>query len=219
VRRPASPPVTGRKRSWRRAEFAALDFEATGLDFARDRIISFGVVPIRAGQIFVGESVYEMVDPGEVAPSPESVTVHGIRPMDLIGAQSMDEAAAKLRSAIERQFLVTWFAAVEAAFLDKLFGGGQRRWRRRCVDVRKLVLWLERAEDPSWQPGTLTDVAERYEIPVASPHNALDDALVTAQLFLVAASRFASLGRPTVKHLIKESLVEPPVLLRPRAPL
>jgi DNA polymerase III alpha subunit (gram-positive type) len=48
---PAAPPSSERRRRWQIAAFAALDFEATGLDFSRDRIISFGVVPIDGGQL------------------------------------------------------------------------------------------------------------------------------------------------------------------------
>jgi DNA polymerase-3 subunit epsilon len=36
---------------------------------------------------------------------------------------------------------------------------------------------------------TLSQAAERFGVPVASAHNALDDALVTAQLFLVVAAK------------------------------
>ena len=39
-------------------------------------------------------------------------------------------------------------------------------------------------------PGyALTQTAERFGVPVSDPHDALDDALVTAQLFLVLAGR------------------------------
>jgi DNA polymerase III subunit epsilon len=217
--RPKPPPSAHRRLPWHRAEFAALDFEATGLDFDRDSIISFGVVPIRRARIEVGAAIYELIDPGSVPHSRESITIHGIRPVDLVGEQSLDDASSKLAEAIAGQFLVTWWAGVEAAFLHKLFGGGRRRWLRRCIDVRKLVQWFERQADPSWQPSTLTEVADRYGVPVARPHHALDDALVTAQLFLMTASRFAARGRPNVRDMIDESLAEAPLLRGPRAPI
>ncbi len=213
--RPAPPPRRARRLPWKSAELVSLDFEATGLDYERDTIISFGTVPVRRGRVEVGESVYQLVDPGDVPPSRDSITVHGLRPVDLVGAPSLESAREALRAAIERRFLIVWYAGVEAAFLDKLFGGGTRGWLKRSVDVRKLVLALE-GEQVSWL--TLTQAAERFNVPVASPHHALDDALVTAQLFLVTATRLADRGLRTARDLQIGPAPEP-LLLRPRAPM
>ena len=215
--RPASPRRSVLSQPWSRVEFASLDFEATGLDFERDRIISFGVVPVRGGRVEVGESVYQLVDPGEVTSSPEAVTVHGLRTIDLRGAPSVEAAKEALGAAIEGRFLITWWAGVEAAFLNKLFGGGVRSWNKRAVDVRQLMLALEGDEARQL---TLTQAAERFGVPVASPHHALDDALVTAQLFLVTASKLAERNRGSVKELLRPAIAPPPpVLTRPRAPM
>jgi DNA polymerase III subunit epsilon len=194
----------------------SLDFEATGLDFAKDTIVSFGVVPIRMGRIDVGDAVYELVDPGEVAPSPVSVTVHGLRPVDLRGAQGPEAARAALASLIAGRFLVTWAGGVEAGFLDVMYGGGVRSWLRRCIDARELMLALN--DDPP-ASFTLTSVAERLGVPVASPHHAMDDALVTAQVFLVAGARLEASGVRTVRALQRTRRPESPALRRPRAPI
>lgn len=184
--RPAPPGRHLGRRSWRLADLVSLDFEATGLDLERDKIISFGTVPIRNARIDVGDAVYQIVDPEEVPPSPESIVVHGLRPIDLAGAPSIEVAGRSLFDALDGRFLVTWWAPVEAGFLDKIFGGGLRSWRRRAIDVRELLIALEGL---SAEPLTLTQAAERFDVPVASPHHALDDALVTAQLFLVVAAK------------------------------
>ena len=100
----------------------SLDFEATGLDFAKDTIVSFGTVPIRHGRVDLGDAGYGLVDPGHVTVSPESVTVHGLRPVDLRGAPDLDAARGALGAAIGGRFLITWAAGVEAGFLDRMFG-------------------------------------------------------------------------------------------------
>ncbi len=203
--RPAGPPSSARRTPWTRAEFAALDFEATGLDFTRDTIISFGVVPVREGRVVLSEAIYELVDP-DVQPSPESIKVHGLRVQDLAGAPSLAEAREDLRAALDGRFLITWHGEVEAAFLDKVFGGGRRSWLRRSVDVRRLVVALERRDSRLGRAEdyTLVATADRYGVPVASPHHALDDALVTAQLFLILATRLADHGYRTVRSLLRE---------------
>ncbi len=140
---PEAPPSGWRKMPWAKVPFASLDFEATGLDFSRDTIISFGVVPVTEGRIDVGGSVYQLVDPVDVPLDHEAISVHMLRPIDLADAPSLDAARDALRSALGRRFLIAWFAEVEASFLDKIFGGGRKRWMRRAVDVRQLVAVFE----------------------------------------------------------------------------
>ena len=197
---PPGPPRGHRKLPWRSVDLASLDFEATGLNFGRDRIISLGVVPIEGGRIDVGRSVYELVDPGDVALTSETVTIHGLRPVDVRGASSADAARETLRQALAGRFLITWYATVEASFLAKLFGTRSSRWMRRCIDVRRLVVGVLGADGARL---TLEQAAARFDVPVASPHHALDDALVTAQLFLVTASKLDAVGARTPQDLMR----------------
>ena len=197
---PPGPSRGLRKMPWRAVELASLDFEATGLNFDRDRIISLGVVPIDGGRIDVGRSVYELVDPGDVELTGETVTIHGLRPVDVHGASSTDAARETLRQALAGRFLITWYASVEASFLGKLFETRPARWMRRSIDVRKLVVGLLGAEAARM---TLEQAAARFDVPVASPHHALDDALVTAQLFLVTASKLGAAGARTPRDLMR----------------
>ncbi len=196
---PAPPPRALRRAPWRRAPFAALDFETTGLG-ARDAVVAFGVVPVEGGRVVLGRAVERLVASGTPSSS-RALRVHEILPRDLDGAPTMREARAELARALDGRFLLAWFADVEVAFLARIFGTGERRWRRRTVDVRGLALALE----PGTRPGvrfTLQATAERYGVPVARPHEALEDALVTAQLFLVLASRLESRGRGSVRRLL-----------------
>jgi DNA polymerase-3 subunit epsilon len=203
-RRPAGPARPNRRawgQRWRGAGYLALDFEATGLDLAHDRIISFGAVPIEEGRIEVGRSRYQTVDPGDRPPSPRSVAVHGIRPVDLHGAPSEASAVAALREALADRFLVAWYGRVEVGFLATLFRPSADRFARSMIDVRDLMLALE---GPGAQERSLSSAAARYGVPVADPHHALDDALVTAQLFFVMAERLARRdGLATVGDLLR----------------
>jgi DNA polymerase III subunit epsilon len=189
-----------RRASWRSARYASLDFELTGLDPNRDRIVSFGVVPVDGSRVEVGRSVYELVDPGDVEMSPQVVTIHGLRPVDVRGANPAEAARRSLDDALGGRFLITWFATVEASFLGMLYGTRAKRWLRRCIDVRVLVTRLLGNEGERM---TLEQAADRFGVPVASPHHALDDALVTAQLFLVVASRMEAAGVRTARELVR----------------
>jgi DNA polymerase III subunit epsilon len=193
-----------RRQSWRDVEFASLDFEATGLDFARDTIVSFGVVPVRGGRAVLREAVHQLIDP-HVPPSTRSQTIHELRPQDLAGSPRLAQARERLRDAIAGRHLLVWFADVEVHFLASVFGGSVGSWRRRTIDVRNLAIEADgQPRSARNQMGYgLSWVAERLGVPVADPHDALDDALVTAQAFLVLATRLPEAPDPTVADLLR----------------
>lgn len=193
-----------RRRSWRDAEFASLDFEATGLDFSRDTIVSFGVVPVRGGRVVLADAVHQLVDP-EIPPSVPSQKIHELRPQDLAGAPRLEQAKRVLRDAIRGRYLLVWYADVEVNFLSAIFGGSAGWWRRRTIDVRNLAIEADgapRSARADFGYG-LTWSAGRLGVPVADPHHALDDALVTAQAFLILATRLPVGREPTVGNLVR----------------
>jgi DNA polymerase III subunit epsilon len=198
------PPRRMQPRSWRDAEFASLDFEATGLDFARDRIVSFGVVPVRGGRVVLADAVHQLVDP-EIPPSVPSQKIHELRPQDLAGAPRLEQAKRVLRDAIRGRYLLVWYADVEVNFLSGIFGRSARSWRRRTIDVRNLAIEADgapRSARADFGYG-LTWVAGRLGVPAPNPHDALDDALVTAQAFLILATRPPLGPEPTVGDLFR----------------
>jgi DNA polymerase-3 subunit epsilon len=197
---PAGIGRAARRSSWRSAAFASLDFETTGLDYRRDDIVSFGVVPVIGGRVVVREAVHRLVAPS--APmSAASVRIHQLLPGELSSAPTLEHARASLGSALAGRVPLAWFAELEIAFLARIFGTSRRRWRRRTVDVRALAIALEGLSADNRM--TLSAAAERFGIPVDSPHDALDDALVTAQVFLVVAARLERAGVGTVRDLIR----------------
>jgi DNA polymerase III subunit epsilon len=195
TRRPAPAARWFLQQHWTKAPLVALDFETTGLDLKRDAIISFGAAPIVGGRIELERAVYREVRP-LVPPSAESIAVHHLRPVDLQEAPSMEEARNELRAVLDRRFIVAWVAEVEASFLSGVFGGSGRYWLRRTIDAFRLARALERLEgrDPADGGGRLDQTAERYGVPVEETHHALDDAVMTAELFLVLAAKLAARG-------------------------
>jgi DNA polymerase-3 subunit epsilon len=152
-------------------------------------------------------SRYGLVRPA-AAPSPTSVTIHGIRAQDLQGGLDQDQLRRMLSASLSRRFLVTWFSGIENGFLDKMFPSrrGLNGWRSRNIDVRGLV--LSDSTRVSDEKLNLSGAAKRYGVPVEDPHNALDDALVTAQLFLILASRFDYRRGGSVRDLLRAGRTE-----------
>ena len=183
----------------------ALDFETTGLDLDRDEVISFGLIPILRGRIDLSGQLYQEVAP-DVEPSRSSIPIHHLRAQDLATAPAMQDVADAFRSALSGRFILAWAAEVEIAFLRKVFGGGRRAWRRRTIDVRTLIMAVERPSgDARRGPGyyALSAAATRFGVPVEQTHHALDDAFMTAELFLVAANALEARGRGSTRDLLR----------------
>lgn len=187
-------------RPWREATYASLDFEATGLDVGRDDVVSFGVVPVIAGRVVVGRRRYQEVSP-TVPLTARTIVVHGLRPVDVADAPSIAEARDLLRAAIDGHVVLAWAAEVEAGFLSSTFGGSARRWLRRCVDVLGLAVQVDRLDGVEAGRGgyRLEAAAARFDVPIEEPHHALDDALTTAQLFIVIADRLGGSPRSLIR--------------------
>jgi DNA polymerase-3 subunit epsilon len=184
----------------------ALDFEMTGLDPRSDDVISFGLIPVSGGRIDLSGARYQEVAP-RVEPRHSSIRVHHLRTLDLATAPPMAEVADSFREGLTGRFILAWAAGVEIAFLRRIFGGLNRTWRSRTIDVRTLIMALERdaavrdRDDPGrYAIGT---AAHRFGVPVEETHHALDDAFMTAELFLVAASRYEAVGRGIVRDLTR----------------
>jgi DNA polymerase III subunit epsilon len=197
---PGAPAWSERRGSWRAATFASLDFETTGLDYRRDEIVSFGVVPVRRARVVLREGVHQLVSPA-VPSSHASVRIHQLLATELASAPDLASARTRLAEALAGRFVLAWFAELEVAFLSRAFGTALRTWRRRTIDVRRLAIVVERLPRDSRM--TLSAAAERLGVPVASPHDALDDALVAAQLFLVLAARLERAGAGRVADLLR----------------
>jgi DNA polymerase-3 subunit epsilon len=73
------------------------------------------------------------------------------------------------------------------------------------VDVRPLARLVLELDPRGPQHGTLSDVARHWGVPVERPHHALDDALTTAQLFLVLMPKLERVGVRTPRQLLRAS--------------
>ncbi len=75
------------------------------------------------------------------------------------------------------------------------------------MDVLRLAVLADRIDGSVRLSGdyALAAAAERYGVPIERPHHALDDALTTAQLFLVLATRLSKYGYGTPRRLLRAS--------------
>lgn len=191
--------------AWDEVVFWALDLETTGLKPSADRILSIGMVPIRGGIIRYGERYATLVRPsaGEGL-STEGLPAHHILPAETVGAPSIDRVLPEIDARLREGVLLLHFKALDLAFLREAHRRSGTSWPRpRVVDTVDLLLRLHDRQQ-QWTPHPpapatgLAAARERLGLPAYPSHDALCDALATAELFLVLRSR---LGLCTLRSL------------------
>jgi len=191
------------RTAWREADWCALDLELTGLDPSEDEIISFGAIPIQAGRVRLRGAVSGLVRPAREI-SEASIRVHGIRAADLARAPSLPDIVGPILQAMTGRILVVHTAAVERAFLRRALREERVRLRGPIVDTEMLGrLWLHGRDGGLRRRVALGEIATALGLPADRPHDALGDALTTAQVFVALATHLDAVRPETVGSLAR----------------
>ena len=186
---------------WREAALCVVDLETTGLDPARDAIVSFAAIPIDGGRIRVGDALHHLVRPDRALPA-ASIRIHGIRPADLAGAPALPEVLPELVRALTGRLLVAHAAWIERAFLRAPLRAAGVSLPRPALDTTVLARgWLGEEPGQEGSAPALAGLARRLGLPVHRQHHALGDALTTAQVFLALAAHLDARRPQTVGSL------------------
>jgi DNA polymerase-3 subunit epsilon len=158
-------------------------------------VLSYGVLPVERGRVHLAGSLYRVVRP-PIEPTAASIRVHGIRPDQLAEAPSLGDVLPELCRALEGRELVAHAATVELSFLARIRALHGRPSARDAIDVLDLADALAARDRgaPTRASARLSDLAGSYGVPVARTHHAFGDALTTAQLFVVLATRLERMG-------------------------
>ncbi|MGV6857601.1 MAG: exonuclease domain-containing protein [bacterium] len=174
----------------RHAEYLAVDFETTGLNPETDAIVSIGYVPIRDSRIQLAEAHQELIVP-HVPLKAESVTIHGITHEKIMqNGQPEEEAIERLLIALAGKVMLVHYARIEQGFLNKFCKQHYGHFLPvHIVDTLELERTSldSRSVPISRNALRLGNVRERYHLPRYPAHNALGDAISTAELFFALA--------------------------------
>ena len=179
--------------SWRQARLLCVDVELTGLDVKVDEVIAYGAVPIEGGRILAAGALHGVVRPLATRPGP--VEIHGIQPDDLADAEPPERALVPLARAMSGCTAIAHAAWVERAFLGPALRRAGGRLPRKILDTAmlwRLLAVVRDGRDPGYRP--LSEITEALGLPSHHPHEALGDALTTAQVFLALATHLEALG-------------------------
>ena len=187
---------------WRSARYCAVDLELTGLDPKKDEIISFGAIPIADGRARPGQAVEGRVRL-ERPMDETSIKVHGLRPVDLEYAPRLEAAIDPLLALLAGAIPVVHFAEVERRFLGRALRRQGLRLHPQMIDTSVLgAIWLHERNGLRTQRRMLPALADALNVPAHQPHDALGDALTTAEIFIVLATHLDAIRAETVKSLV-----------------
>ncbi|MBM3666809.1 MAG: 3'-5' exonuclease [Actinobacteria bacterium] len=208
----AGAPLPSLDTPWRRADYAVVDLETTGLDPRRDEIISFACVPVRGGRALIGAAAKTEVRPGRM-PGADTIRIHGLRESDLLAAPKPERALETMLEALSGRILVAHAAWVETGFLSTALRRARLKLRGPVLDTAVLAQRVpegaaavgERAVAPADSLPGLSRAAWALNLPVHRPHHADGDALTTAQLFIAVAAQLEAVEPQTVGSLAELS--------------
>jgi len=195
-------PIPQRKQSLLKTEFLVLDFETTGMDPAKEAILSVGYTVIREGRVMLSESGHHIVQVSKQIPR-ESVAIHKITDDRSRQGQHLTDIMGKLLHKMAGRVLIAHYAPIEKGFLnaacEELYG---YKLPMRILDTLAIEKKrMQRRQQPLVANQLrLFNLREQYGLPRYKAHNALEDAIATAELFLV---QIACLNRDIRKLSLK----------------
>lgn len=187
--------------------FVVLDTELTGLG-RRDEIISIGAVSITNLQIELGATFHRLVRPKNLNHN-QATFIHQITPEQLRAAPIIDEVLPEFVEFCGDSLLVGHFLDIDMGFLNraaqKVLGGVLSN---PGVDTMRLARAFKEARpvdsyghcDQSFAY-SLDDLSKEFKLPRFKPHDALEDALQSAYLFLFLVRKLTAGKVRTLKDL------------------
>jgi DNA polymerase-3 subunit epsilon len=166
-------------------EYVVFDTETTGLNPKVDEILSIGAVKIKGNKILTSQT-FEMFVKNEKEINKKSIEIHHIRPCDLENARSANEVMIDFLHFIEGRVLVGYYLEFDIAMVNKYISpllGIQLP--NRAIEISELYYDREIGRIPNGNIDLRFDtIAKKYDIPNMGQHNAVNDAVMSAMMFL-----------------------------------
>lgn len=164
-----------------------VDVETSGLNLWEDRLISIGAVAVVNGKIDLGDSFYVLLQQPTVSDK-ENILLHGIGGTAQTEGVPASDALLAFLDYLRRDPLIAFHVTFDQTMI--------RRAMRQYLGFSFKHPWSDMAYVmPALNPGlaaryrSLDDWNSHFDIHNEARHNALADALVTAQLFQVGQAQ------------------------------
>ena len=190
-------------QDFREASYLAVDLEMSALKPQEGEILSIGYVPIKDNAVVLKGARHLLLRSRQGVG--QSATIHGLHDRDLAAGMEPEAALEEWLGDQAGKVLIAHHARLDLRYLNyycqTLFGSkvpmlhlDTMRLERQRLDLQGQAL-----KNSSLR---LDSCRQRYKLPRYRAHNALTDAVATAELFLAQASHIAGDGRLSLKALM-----------------
>lgn len=161
-----------------------LDVESTGLSLSQDRLISIGAVALVNGKIALGDSFYVVLKQ-EAASDRGNILVHGIGAAEQMEGEAPADALLSFLDYLGKDPLVAFHVAFDRSMIRRAMSDYLGfDFRHPWLDLAYVMPGLNPPQARKLR--ALDDWIGHFGIRIEGRHNALADALATAQLLQVA---------------------------------
>ena len=169
-------------------EYVCLDCETSGLNPKKDEILSIGAVHIKDNKILMRKTFNIFLKPSKNI-NVESIKIHHIRPVDLENGIDAQEAIYQLLDFIGSRPIVGYYIKFDVAIISrytKEFIG--IKLPNKTIEVSSMYYkTIRKRSDYQFVDLRFDTILKKLDIPILGKHDALNDALMTAMIFLKLA--------------------------------
>jgi len=193
-----------RSPPWDSVTYWSIDLETGGFDPRRDAILAVGMVPVREGIVRLREAYRTLVRPADGSSiDPESVRAHQLVWGEVREAPPLREVLDEIDRRLHEGVMLVHYRAIEVGFLRRACKRNGVRWPSpKVVDTFDLLRRIASVRSPDTPLDrlalNLSEARREYGLPAYEAHDALTDAVATAELFLVLRR---ALGATTLRDL------------------
>ena len=166
-------------------EYVSLDCETTGLNPKKDEILSIGAVIIKDNKILMRNTFNIFLKPSKSI-NAESIKIHHIRPIDLENGIDPEVAIYNLLDFIGSRPLVGYYINFDYSIISKYtkkFIG--IKLPNEMIEVSGMYYaTIKRTSEHQFIDLKFDTILKNLNIPALGKHDALNDALMTAMMFL-----------------------------------
>jgi len=166
-------------------EYVVFDTETTGLNPKEDEILSIGAVKIKDNKILTSETFEIYLKPLKSISS-KSIEIHRIRPCDLQNATDVNEGIKKFLEFIGSRDLIGYYLEFDVAMINKYIKPMLGiTLPNKMIEVSEIYFEEKITLIPQGNIDLRFDtILKNYDIPNMGLHNAVNDAIMTAMIYL-----------------------------------
>ena len=195
-------PFPSQSQSILATQYLALDFETTGFDLLKDEILSFGYVEINNLSIDLSTALHRLVKPNQSIPE-RSAIVHQILDDTSMQGVELKIVLDEFLQLLNGKVLIAHYATAESSYLNKaceqIYGCGIII---PVIDTLLIEQYRNKNNITSKHDLKLHQCCQRYNLPHYRLHDALNDAISCAELFLAQTAYWKNPRTNRISQLI-----------------